>query len=105
MRGELQSIGEVIESMVTRLGIKMRLRRAQVVEEWAAIVGERIAKETQAERVRGSTLFVFTSSSVWAQELEFMKQDILKKIRSELGKGVVTDIRFRTGPIGRSKKQ
>lgn len=99
MRGELESVGEVIESMITRLGIKQRLKRAQIVEEWGRIVGGKIAQETRAERVRGSTLFVSTSSPVWAQELEFMKPEILKKIREELGKGVVTDIRFRTGSI------
>lgn len=99
MRGELQSVGEVIESVIARLGIKRRLKRAQIIEEWAKIVGDKIAKETRAERMRGSVLFVSTSSPVWAQELEFMKREILEKIREELGKGVVTDIRFRTGSI------
>lgn len=99
MRGELHSVGEVIDQMITRLGIRKRLKQAQIIEEWARIVGDRIAKETRAERVRGGILFVSTSSPVWAQELEFMKPEILRKIRDELGKGVVVDIRFKTGSI------
>lgn len=100
-RGEPKTVGEVIDSIVTRLGIRRRLKQAQVVERWDAIVGERIARETKPERVAGNTLFVAASSPVWAQELEFLKREILAKIRDEMGKGVVADIRFRTGSVKR----
>ncbi|MFZ3063132.1 MAG: DUF721 domain-containing protein [Actinomycetota bacterium] len=99
MRGEIQSIGEIVEAMVSRLGLKQKIKRARVVHHWPRLVGEIIARETRAERVRGDSLFVTTSSPVWAQELELMKPKLLKKIREEIGKGVISDIRFKTGPI------
>lgn len=97
MRGETQQLGEILEAMIGRLGIKRQLKRAEVVTAWEEIVGERIAGETHAEAVRGHTLFVRAESPVWAQELEFLKPEILKKIRARVGRGVVSDIRFRTG--------
>lgn len=99
MRGETQKLGDILDSMVTRMGIRRQLKKAGVIDAWCEIVGERISVETKAERVRGSTLFVNVSSPVWAQELEFLKPEILKKIREEVGRGVITDIRFRTGSI------
>lgn len=99
MRGEIQSIGEIIDAMVTRLGLKQKIKRARVIEEWPRLVGDIIARETRTECVKGDTLFVIASSPVWAQELELMKPKLLKKICQEIGKGVISDIRFRTGKI------
>jgi predicted nucleic acid-binding Zn ribbon protein len=99
MRGEIQSIGEIIDAMVARLGLKQKIKRARVVEEWPRLVGEIIARQTRTERIREDTLFVIASSPVWAQELELMKPKLLQKIRQEIGKGVITDIRFKAGKI------
>ena len=98
-RGEAESIGSIIETMVTRLGIKKQLRRAQVVTDWPVIVGARIAKETRAERIRNTSLFVTCSSPMWAQELSLLTPTMIKKIRERVGPGIVTDIRFKTGPV------
>lgn len=98
-RGDAEPIGSIIEAMVARLGIKKQLRRAQTLTEWPDIVGERIAGETKADHIRNTILFVSCSSPMWAQELGLLKPTIIKKIRERVGPGIVTDIRFKTGPI------
>ncbi len=98
-RGEIQQIGEILDTLVSRLGIKKQLKKAEVIKDWESIVGKKIADETKAELVKGKTLFVNASSPVWAQELEFLKPELLKKIRQKIGQGIITDIRFRTGKI------
>ena len=98
-RGELAPIGSVLEQMASRLGIKKQLKKAQVINEWADIVGERIANETRPDHIRGVILFVDCSSPVWAQQLTLLRPDILKKIRGRVGPGVVVDVRFKTGRI------
>lgn len=98
-RGEGEHISSILETIVARMGIKKQLKRAQVINEWPDIVGARIGRETKADRIRGTILFVNCSSPVWAQELEFMKPEIAKKIRERVGPGVVTDVRFKTGQI------
>jgi len=97
MRGETQSVGDILDVLVGRLGLKQRLKQAEAVRKWDEIVGERIACETQAEIVRGKTLFVKVTSPIWAQELSFLKPEIMKKLRQEIGRGVITDIRFKCG--------
>lgn len=98
-RGEAENIGSIIETMVSRLGIKKQLKRAQVVTDWPDIVGDRIASETKADRIRNTILFVSCSTPMWAQELGLLKPTIIKKIRERVGPGIVTDIRFKTGRV------
>ncbi|MFH1736997.1 MAG: DUF721 domain-containing protein [Actinomycetota bacterium] len=98
-KGQTQSISDVLDALAGRLGIRKQLKRAQVINEWADIVGERIAKETRPDRIKGAVLFVACSGSVWAQELTFLKPEIIKKIRERVGPGIVADIRFRTGQL------
>jgi len=52
---------------------------------WPRIVGEKIARNARAERVRGKTLFVATRTSSWTTELTFLKAEIMRKIRGEVG--------------------
>jgi predicted nucleic acid-binding Zn ribbon protein len=85
--------------MTARMGIKKQLKRAQVVNDWAEIVGERIAGETRPDHVRGVILFVDCSGPVWAQQLTLLKPQLLAKIRQRVGPGIIVDIRFRTGRI------
>ncbi len=98
-RGEVEKIGSVLETIATRLGIKKPLKRAQVLDSWPEIVGPKIARETRADQIRNTILFVTCSSPVWAQELGMLKPQMLPKIRAAVGPGIVTDIRFRTGQI------
>lgn len=98
-RGEAESIGSIIETMVARLGIKKQLKRAKTLSEWPDIVGERIARETNPDHIRNTILFVSCSTPMWAQELALLKPAIIKKIRERVGPGIVTDIRFKTGCV------
>lgn len=77
----------------------MRMHRAIAV--WGDIVGDKLAPFCWAETARQGVLFVRTSSNVWANELGFYKQDLLKKLADRLGAGVITDIYIRAG--GRKK--
>jgi predicted nucleic acid-binding Zn ribbon protein len=98
-RGNAAPVGSVIEGLIAKWGIKKPLKRAEVITGWPEIVGERIAKETKAERIRNTILFISCSSPMWAQELGLLKPTIIKKIRARVGPGIVTDIHFKTGQI------
>lgn len=99
VRGGNESIGSILETIAGRMGIKKQIKKANVLNDWAEIVGPKIAKETRAEHVRGAILFVNCSGPVWAQQLELLKPEIMKKVRAAVGPGIIMDIRFRTGKI------
>jgi predicted nucleic acid-binding Zn ribbon protein len=98
-RGNAAPIGSVIDNLISKWGIKKPLKRAEVITAWPEIVGDRIANETKADRIRNTILFVTCASPMWAQELGLLKPTIIKKIRARVGPGIVTDIHFKTGQL------
>jgi len=64
---------------------------------WPKAVGPQIASQTQPDSLRNGTLFVKTVSSVWVQQLHFMKEEILEKLNKLSGKVVIKEIRFLAG--------
>jgi len=60
------------------------------------VVGESIAKLSEPLYVHDGILYVGTSSGPWANELDFQKREILSRLNTHLGEGVVRDIRFQS---------
>lgn len=68
----------------------------RIAKAWPAAVGEQIARNAWPARIgRDGTLFVHTSSSTWAFELEQLSADIRKR----LGKLAPPRLRFAPGPM------
>lgn len=66
---------------------------------WTDVVGKAIAAKTEPSRLIGKKLHVTVTSAAWMNELSFHKADILEKLKKELGKGILTDIVFKTGRV------
>ncbi len=64
---------------------------------WDQAVGERIAENTVPESMRRGVLFVNVASSVWMQQLHFLKDEILEKVNNELDSTRIKEIRFKIG--------
>ncbi|MEE9553347.1 MAG: DUF721 domain-containing protein [candidate division Zixibacteria bacterium] len=93
MSGEPQKIGGFILEALNRMGVSDRLKKQQAVTGWSEIVGEKIAAQTEALRIDGDTLVVKVHQAVWRQQLQFLKDDLLTKLKKEL-EGDIKDIRF-----------
>lgn len=72
---------------------------------WDEAVGEGVAKNAQPERLRGATLHVTVTNSVWKQELYFMKGLIMDKVNARLGKKIVDNLSFRVGTVERHARE
>jgi predicted nucleic acid-binding Zn ribbon protein len=53
-----------------------------------------VGKQTEAVRMKNGILYVATTSSTWAQELSFLKKEIIKKFNQRAGEEAIRDIRF-----------
>jgi predicted nucleic acid-binding Zn ribbon protein len=73
----------------------------RILNLWSEVVDEQVGKNTEAVKIKNQVLYVSTSSSVWAQELSFLKKEIIKKINEKAGKEVVKDVRFKAFGYGR----
>ena len=93
----LQPIGEILSASLKKKGLGAKLEENTLMKLWPEAVGEQIASQTQPDRWRAGTLFVKTTSSIWVQQLHFMKEDIRNKLNELAGKTVVREILFTIG--------
>lgn len=89
-----EKIGGLILQALDRMGYAGRIHKQSAVTGWSEIVGEDISKETRALKIDGDTLVVKVHKAAWRQQLIFMKDELLNKIRINLGDESVKDIRF-----------
>lgn len=84
-----------LSSVLDQLGLSKKIRQYQVLEKWHSIVGEQIAKVTQAEHMDMGKLFVRVLNSTWRNELVFLKKELIEKINKVMNQEIVKDIIFR----------
>lgn len=66
---------------------------------WPEIVGDANAANSHPAQVSGSTLLVTTRSSVWSQQLSFLSEEILAKVKARLPRAGIDQVRFRVGKL------
>jgi predicted nucleic acid-binding Zn ribbon protein len=66
---------------------------------WDRVVGETLARNAQPAAFKQRILMVHVSSSVWMQELHFMKKELIVKLNQAAGDRVVEDIQFKIGML------
>lgn len=66
---------------------------AQVLADWAAIVGPAIGAVTTPRRLSAGTLTIACSGPI-AMELQHLSGEVIERINSHLGSGTVTTLRF-----------
>lgn len=74
-----------------------KLEENAVLKLWPKAVGKQITEQTQPDSIRNRILFVKTTSSVWVQQLHFMKEEIRHRINELAGKEAIKEIRFTVG--------
>jgi predicted nucleic acid-binding Zn ribbon protein len=68
---------------------------AAVQRAWPGAVGDAIAREANPVSERDGVVTVSCRSATWAQELDLLSDQILSKIRRELGnQGALRGLRF-----------
>lgn len=66
---------------------------------WNVAVGETIAQNAQPAAFKGSLLIVHVSNSTWVHQLQFLKNDLISALNTALRQSLLTDIRFKIGPL------
>jgi len=79
---------------------KLKLSDAISVDElacaaWAAAVGKRIGARTAAKSLVRGSLIVEVDDAIWQKNLFQLRSQILAKLTSVLGGGIIRDVEFR----------
>jgi predicted nucleic acid-binding Zn ribbon protein len=86
-------LADVLKGM-SNGGVGATVKTCEFLSLWNKVVDERVGKQTEAVKIRNRVLYVVTRSPAWAQELSFLKGDIIKKFNAAAGAEVIQDIRF-----------
>jgi hypothetical protein len=93
-------LGEILKIHCSRMGLSRRMNEQRLLGAWAEAVGEGVAERTQPMRIENGVLFLKVTNSVWMQQLQFMKELIIKKLHEKTGIDWVQDLRFYMGEVG-----
>ncbi|MGD0021782.1 MAG: DUF721 domain-containing protein [Smithellaceae bacterium] len=77
--------------------VAAKIEENSLMKLWPKAVGQQIVRQTQPDCLKNRTLFVKTTSSIWVQQLHFMKEEIVQKLNELAGKIAIKDIRFSVG--------
>ena len=88
-------ISDALSGFLKRSGLEKRIAQAGAVEDWASVVGDKIAAVTRADSVTpDGTLFVSVLTNAWMTELSLLEPELLKALNSAEGRPRVRKIRF-----------
>ena len=90
-----ETIRDVLGRALRKAKLDSKFRQFEFRQHWDEAVGPAVAAHSKPERFSGSALVVKVDSSLWAQELSFHKQSILKRLQRFLNSDKkLTDIQF-----------
>ena len=90
----LSPVRDVVEGLMHRYDLQEKKESNLIAVLWDEIVGERVAHVSRPGECRDGVLFVKVKSPQWAQELTYMKTQVLSNLREQLPSLRVEDIRF-----------
>ncbi|MBU4036499.1 MAG: DUF721 domain-containing protein [Proteobacteria bacterium] len=96
---DFEPIGNILGLVLNKFRLELGFESANILNTWKNIVGEAVYKNTKPAGFKGKILLVYVSSSVWMQELQYYKQDIISRLNDEFEKELVSDIKFKIGAV------
>jgi predicted nucleic acid-binding Zn ribbon protein len=91
-------VGTSVERVLRHLGAPTSDALETVFGRWATLVGPKIAAHAAPIGVATGRLTVRADDPAWANQLRWLEQELLDRLASALGPGVVTAIDVRVGP-------
>ncbi|MDH4281866.1 MAG: DUF721 domain-containing protein [Myxococcales bacterium] len=95
-KGKLEPVAQLLRRVYPAPD---QLQAAKVFAWWSRSVPPRILEHARPVRFSRGVLIVNVSSSVWANELHYLTDDLLARLRTAAPAGGVEKIRFQVGPL------
>lgn len=89
------SISDVLKEFIEKNKLEKGLDAVDAKQAWINLMGNGVNNYTKEVVLKNNILYVWLTSSVLREELQYGKQKIIKMINEELGKDVVKDVILR----------
>ena len=91
----MQHIQVAIQNFLKKSGLNSGVEQQEALKIWGETVGNKISKNTEPKSVKNGILVIKTTNSVWKQELQIQKTEIIKRLNKRLKKNIIKEIRFK----------
>jgi predicted nucleic acid-binding Zn ribbon protein len=98
-RSDFVHIRNVIDDVLKPYRSEPDFELKNVWDLWDDVVGKTIAQNARPAAFKGKLLIVHVSSSTWIHQLQFLKNDMIAKLNTALGKPLIVEIKFKIGPL------
>jgi predicted nucleic acid-binding Zn ribbon protein len=78
-------LGEILQKIIKKRNIPHTSTDRRLLDTWRRAVGPQIAAQTHPDTLKRGVLFVRVSAPVWMHQLQFMKEEILDRVRGLTG--------------------
>jgi hypothetical protein len=95
-KGKLESVAKLLKGVYPAPD---QLETAKVFAWWSRAVPPRIVEHARPVKLARGVLIVHVSSSVWANELHYLTDDLLTRLRELAPTIRIERIRFQVGPL------
>lgn len=94
MSTEFTKLSDGLIALLKKYGLMDIIDRSVLQEKFYEIVGEQIANQTKIKNFENGVLTIEVESSVWKNELFFMRDQIKDKINQSFKRKIVKQIRI-----------
>jgi len=96
---KLQKLGDILQDVLKTKDMILLSEKRRLQEIWNRSVGDRIASQTIPDRLQKGHLYVKVSSSVWMQQLHFLKKEIIDSVNRQMSEQPIKNIFFSIGEV------
>lgn len=97
-------LGDVIDSLTSKLGWTSPLARSELLASWAEVVGAETAEHSTPAGIEDGVLTVHCDSTAWATQLRLMRSQVTTTIAQRYPDAGIHSVRFE-GPNAPSWKR
>lgn len=95
-KGKLESVGKLLQGVYPAPN---QLEAAKAFGWWSRSVPPRILEHARPVKLSHGVLIVHVSSSVWANQLHYLGEDLLQQLRKHVPHSGIKKLRFKVGPL------
>jgi predicted nucleic acid-binding Zn ribbon protein len=97
-KNSLTSLKDILGNLLSNGSLPFNPDDADIWKFWNEVVGSAISKNAKPSRIKNGVLRVTVSDPIWLQELQFIEENIRKRLNDKLGRKAVREVEFRVGP-------
>jgi predicted nucleic acid-binding Zn ribbon protein len=94
-------LGEVLGKVLADCGLSGRIAEREVLDNWADIVGEKIARHVRPVDIEDGVLLLDADHGAWRQEVSLLAPEIVRRFNTFLGDSKVREIGWRFSKTSR----